>query len=82
MAVPNISEVPGLRWITWNSKTHDHTCRKRWQCDTGLVHRLGRDERDAQAEPGGDRVGVSDGTRVEHGACDVHGAGSGGGDGV
>ena len=82
MAVPDISEVPCLRWITRNSKTHDHASRKRWKCDAVLVGGLGRDERDAQAEPGGDRVGVSDGTRVEHGACDVHGAGSGGADGV
>ena len=50
--------------------------------DTGMVGGLGRVERDAEAEPGGDRVGVSDGARVEHGACDVHGAGSGGADGV
>ncbi len=45
--------------------------------DTWMVGGLRRVERDAEAEPGGDRVGVSDGARVEHGACDVHGAGSG-----
>jgi hypothetical protein len=33
--------------------------------DTGLVGGLQRAERDGQAEPGGDRVGVSDGARVE-----------------
>ena len=29
-----------------------------------------------------DRVGVGDGARGEHGACDVHGTGSGGADGM
>ncbi len=50
--------------------------------DTGMVGGLGRVDHDAEAEPGGYRVGASDGTRVDHGASDVHGAGSGWGDGV
>ena len=32
--------------------------------------------------PSGDRVGVGDGARVEHGACDVHGTDSGGAHGM
>jgi len=48
-------------------------------CNTGMVGGLGRVERDVHAEPGGDRVGVCDGTRVEDGACDVHEVGSEGG---
>ena len=39
-------------------------------------------ERDASTEPSGDRVGVGDGARGEPGACDVHGAGSGGAHGM
>ena len=39
-------------------------------------------ELDASTEPSGDRVGVGDGARGEHGACDVHGAGSGGAHGM
>jgi len=38
-----------------------------------MVGGLGRVERDTETEPDGDIVGVSDGTRVEHGTCDVHG---------
>ena len=68
MEVPDISEVPRVRWIAGIAKTHDHTSSKRWNRDTGLVGGLGRAEHDAQAEPGGDRVGVSDGARVEHGS--------------
>jgi hypothetical protein len=39
-------------------------------------------ERDGSTEPSGDRVGVGDGARGEHGACDVHGTGSGGAHGL
>ena len=39
-------------------------------------------ERDASTEPSGHRVGVGDGARGEHGACDVHGTGSGGAHGM
>ena len=35
----------------------------------GMVGRHGRAEQDASAEPSGDRVGVSHGTRIEHGAA-------------
>jgi hypothetical protein len=39
-------------------------------------------ERDGSTEPSGDRVGVGDGARGEHGACDVHGTGSSGAHGL
>jgi hypothetical protein len=41
-----------------------------------MVGRRARAERDASTEPCRDRVGFSDGTRGEHGACDVHREGS------
>jgi hypothetical protein len=47
-----------------------------------MVCRHGRTEQDAWAEPSGDRVGVSHGTRVEDGACELHREGSGGADGM
>jgi hypothetical protein len=50
--------------------------------DAGVVGGRGGIERDAPTEPSGDRVGVGDGARGEHGACDVHGTGSGGAHGV
>jgi hypothetical protein len=47
--------------------------------DTGMVRGYSATVRDAFAEPSEDRVDVSDGTRGEDGACDVHGEDSGGG---
>ena len=82
MGVGDISEVSGDSWGSGDTAGGDNGRGAGRERDTGLVGGLGRTERDAQAEPGGDRVGVSDGARVEHGACDVHGAGSGGADGV
>jgi hypothetical protein len=49
---------------------------------TGVVGGRGGLERDGSTEPSGDRVGVGDGARGEHGACDVHGTGSGGAHGL
>jgi hypothetical protein len=37
-----------------------------------MVGRLVGAEHDAWAEPSGDRVGVSHGARIEHGACELH----------
>jgi hypothetical protein len=45
--------------------------------DAGVVGGRGGIELDATTEPSGDRVGVGDGARGEHGACDPHGKGSG-----
>jgi hypothetical protein len=39
-------------------------------------------EHDGSTEPSGDRVGVGDGARGEHGACDVLGTSSGGAHGL
>ncbi len=51
----------------------DHTVivddgrKERRECDTGMVGRRARSERDTSTEPCRDRVGVRDGTRDEHG---------------
>ncbi len=50
--------------------------------DAGVVGGHGGIERDAPTEQCGDGVGVDDGARGEHGACDAHGAGSGGTNGM
>jgi hypothetical protein len=47
------------------------------ESDTGMVDKHGRAEQDAWVEPSGERVGVSQGTRIEHGACEHHREGSG-----
>ena len=50
--------------------------------DAGVVGGRGGLERDASSELSGDRVGVGDGARGEHGACDAHVTDSGGAHGV
>ena len=50
--------------------------------DGGVVGGRGGIERDASTERRGDRSVVGDGARGEHGACDVHGTGSGGAHGM
>jgi len=50
--------------------------------DAGVVGGRGGIERDASTEQSGDRLGVDDGTRGGHGACQEHGTGSGGADGM
>ena len=49
---------------------------------TAGVGRHDRAEQDGSAKPSGDRVDVSHGTRIEHGACELHREGSGGSDGM
>ena len=50
--------------------------------DARVLGGRGRIERDASSEPSRDGVGVGDGARGEPGAGGVHGAGSGGADGM
>jgi hypothetical protein len=50
--------------------------------DAGVVGGHGGIERDAATEPSGDRVGVGDGARGEHGACNAHERCSGGAHGM
>ena len=75
--------MPGDAWGSGDTAIVDDGRRKaRRECDTGMVGRRARAERDASTEPCGDRVGVGDGTRGEHGACDLHGTGSERADGL
>jgi hypothetical protein len=85
-----VGDIGELSWDAW-SKRHaeadDDGGGVGRQRDAGVVGGRGGLERDGSTEPSGDRVGVGDGARGEHGACDVHGTGSGGahelrGDGV
>jgi hypothetical protein len=82
VGVRDISEVPGDAWGSGNQESFDHFDGKRQECYRGMVGRRARAERDESTEPCGDRVGVGDGTRREHGACGVHGSGSRGADGL
>jgi len=82
VGVGDIGEVPGDAWTSGDTASCDDGRGAGREHDTGVVIRLGVNERDARAEQSGDRVGVGDNTRSEHEVCDVHGAGKGGAHGM
>jgi hypothetical protein len=82
VGVGDIGEVPGnARSAGDAAADHDGGGAGR-QRDAGVVGGRRSLKRDGSTEPSGDRVGVGDGARGEHGACDVHGTGSGGAHGL
>ena len=82
VGVGDIGEVPGDARSAGGTARDDDGGGAGRERDAGLVGGRGGIERDASTEPSGDRVGVGDGARGEHGACDVHGTGSGGAHGL
>jgi hypothetical protein len=82
VGVGDIGEVPGDARSAGDAAADDDGGGAGRQRDAGVVIGSGGLERDGSTEPSGDRVGVGDGARGEHGACDVHGTGSGGAHGL
>jgi hypothetical protein len=82
VGVGDISEVPGDAWGSGDARSGADGRGAGRERDAGIVGGRGRAERDAATQSCGDRVGVGDGTRGEHGACDVHRAGSERADGM
>jgi hypothetical protein len=80
MGVGDISEVFGVAWGLEHPIGGDDGWDAGRERDTGMVGRQCGAERDTWAEPSGDRVGVSHGARIEHGACDLHRVGQSGED--
>ena len=80
VGVGDIGEVPGVARSAGDTAGDDDGGGAGRERDAGVVGGLGGIERGAWTEPGGDRVGVGDGARGEHGACDVHGQIEGGSD--
>ena len=78
VGVGDIGEVPGDARSAGDAAGDDDGGGAGRQRDAGVVGGRGGIERDRSTEPSGDRVGVRHGSRGEHGACDVHGTGSGG----
>jgi len=76
VGVGDIDEVPGDAWRSGDTASGDDGRGAGRERDAGIVDGLGVIERDATAEPSGDRVGVGDDPRGEHGTCEVHRAGS------
>jgi hypothetical protein len=82
VGVGDIAEVPGDARSAGDAAGDDDGGRAGRERDAGVVGGRGGIERGAWTEPGGDRAGVGDDARGEHGACDVHGTGSGGAHGM
>jgi hypothetical protein len=82
VGVGDIGEVPGNARSAGDAAGDDDGGGAGRQRDAGVVGGRGGLEREYSTEPSGDRVGVGDGARGEHGACDVHGTGSGGAHGL
>jgi hypothetical protein len=76
VGVGDIGAMPCGAWGAGDASCGDDGRGEGRERDTGMVGGLGRGEHVAQAEPGGDRVSVSDGTRGEHGACRLDGDGA------
>jgi hypothetical protein len=69
MGVGDICEVSGDAWGSGHTSRGDDGRGAGRELDTGMVSRHAWAEQDSQSQPSGDRVGVSHGTRIEHGAC-------------
>ena len=82
VGVGDIGEVPGDAWRSRDTASGDDGRGAGRERDAGMVDGLEDIERDATAEPSGDRVGVGDDTRGKYGACDLHRAGTGGAHGM
>ena len=82
VGVGDIGEVQGDARSPGDTAAGDDGGGAGREQDAGVVGGRGGLERDASTEPSGDRVGVGDGARGEHGACDAHGTDSGGAHGV
>jgi hypothetical protein len=82
VGVGDISEVPGGARSAGDAAGDDDGGGAGREYHTSFVRGFDCIERDASTEPSGDRVSVGDSARGEHGACDVHGTGSGGAHGV
>jgi len=82
VGVGDISEVSGDAWSSGDTASCDDSRAAGREHDTGVVSRHGINERDARAERRGDRAGVDDNTRGEHGTRDIHRADTGGAHGM
>ena len=82
VGVRDFGQVFGGAWCAWHEAGGDDGRGARGERDAGVVIGRWRAELAAGAEPGGDGLGINHGARGEHGACDIHGAGTSGGHGM
>jgi len=74
----DLGEVPGRHGISGHSSSGDYGRGKGRECNAGILSGCIRAERNASPESSGDGIELSDGARVEHGACELHSKRSGG----
>ena len=80
-----VGDVGAVSCGTWGSRDTsggDDSRGAGRERDAGLVGGHSRTEQDAASEPGWDRGGVDDGTRIEHGGGCAYGSGEGGAHGM
>jgi len=82
VGVGDLDEVPGRHGISGHSSCGDDGRGKSRECNAGILSGCIRAERDASPESSWHGIEVSDGARVEHGACDLHSESSGGPHGI
>jgi hypothetical protein len=78
VGVGDLNEVPGRHGISGHSSSGDDGRGKGRECNAGILSGCIRAERDASPESSRHGIELSDGARVEHGACDLHRESSGG----
>jgi len=78
VGVGDLDEVPGRHGISWHSSSGDDDWGEGRECHAGLVGGCIRVKRDASPKSSRHGIELSDGARVEHGACELHRVGSGG----
>ena len=72
----------GKTWSGRDASGGDDGGGSCWERDARVVGGHGRAERGTTREPGGDGIGIDDGTRGQYGDDDVYSAGAGGADGM
>jgi len=65
-------EVPGCAWLQGHSSCGDDCWGAGGKPHTGMVRRHIQAECDASPESSRHGIELSDGARVEHGACKLH----------
>jgi len=78
VGVGDLCEVPDRHRISGHSSSGDDDWEEGRECNAGIIMGCIRAERDATPESSRHGIELSDGARVEHGACDLHRESSGG----
>ena len=78
VGVGNLGEVPGRHGISRHLSCGDDGRGKGRDCNAGILSGCIRAERDVSPESSRHGIELSDGARVEHGACELHSERSGG----